>query len=136
MNEQLINLLTDSLQKTSVIFGTQIPLPEKITDEIHQHLKSQYGNLHCMFWLAYPYYSFTHEYLKKIKEEATEFELLRSSAADYTLLVKGLPEDYTKEELEKHIYNNFYSTETIHIVNIVPTYDICDYMNFLRIERD
>ena len=70
-----------------------------------------------------------------MKEESIELEILAISAADYTLLVKGLPEDYKKEELEQHIYNNFCSTEKIQIVDIISTYNIHDFMDCVKKKR-
>ena len=66
--------------------------------------------------------------IKNLREKAIELDLNSTTPSDFTLMVHGLPKSYTKEELQKHIEDNFIE-EKISIVNIVCTYDLHEFNN-------
>ena len=78
-----------------------------------------------LLMILYPYI------LKKIKEDSVDIDIEYDSPSDYTLFLKGLPNNYTKEELERHIIKHF-PEHNIDIVNIVCTYDISEYSRIAK----
>ena len=69
--------------------------------------------------------------LKKIKKDSVDINIVYDSPSDYTLFLKGLPNKYTKEDLERHIIKNF-PEHNVDIVNIVCTYDITEYSRIAK----
>ena len=65
--------------------------------------------------------------IRSVKEKSVEFDANTTLPSDFTIMVRNLPEVYTKEQLAKHIEHNF-QLRGLKIVNIVCTYDIKDYV--------
>lgn len=63
---------------------------------------------------------------KKLREKAVELDISRTTPSDFTVWVKGLPEEYTHEELEEFFITH--SKNPIQITNIVSTYDIQTFL--------
>lgn len=65
--------------------------------------------------------------LRKTKETSTEIDSVQTTPSDFTLMVKGLPEDYTAEDIKAHIQEHFMHHKP-EIINLVLAYDTNEYI--------
>lgn len=65
--------------------------------------------------------------LRKTKEISTEIDSAQTTPSDFTLMIKGLPENYTAEDIKAHIQEHFmhYKPE---IISLVLAYDTNEYI--------
>lgn len=63
---------------------------------------------------------------RKINEKSGELDLSLTTPSDFTVWFKGLPSDYSHEELEEFLVTK--ASTSIKLVNIVSTYDIKDFV--------
>lgn len=73
--------------------------------------------------VAYPFF------LKKLKHRSVIIDVETVTASDFTVLIKNLPHDYTKNELKEHLEKHF-SKDNVKVVNIICTYDINEFAHF------
>lgn len=65
---------------------------------------------------------------RKTREKAVELDIDRVTPSDFTICVKGLPDNYKKDELAEHFTTHGNDEETkLEIVNITMTYDIKEF---------
>ena len=63
---------------------------------------------------------------KKLRAKAVDLDISITTPSDFTVWVKGLPQEFTETELEEYLINN--SRDEIQIVNIVRTHDIREFL--------
>lgn len=71
----------------------------------------------------------------KIKSQSIEIDTFLTTPSDFTLIVRGLPNDYKPEDLRSHIEKHF-QMRNMKIANFVPTYDISEYMETTSLLND
>ena len=71
----------------------------------------------------------------KIKAQSIEIDTLLTTPSDFTLVVRGLPHDYKPDDLRSHIEKHF-QMRNMKIANLVPTYDISEYMQTTLLLND
>ena len=74
----------------------------------------------------------------KVKETAVEIDIFNTTPSDFTVWVKGLPPNYSEEELTEHFEKNS-TFENCKVTKVVPTYDISEHTKLsseiLKLER-